>query len=162
MSKIDLNLPDLDTPVVREPDHIVNPFAGQHRHPAHRITLLRQQDRWDWAHVLRTVTGWAVVSAGTLNTGVFPDADAAGEYLVRQFLGDHGDGFDYLSHEAYLQKQRIAHIRQETHPHIAYCGESGGAPAVFDTREKGHAEQHCIACDRAYRAEHYGRVAVTH
>lgn len=161
MSNLELNLPDLDAPVIVKPDHIVNPFAGQRRTPAHRIALLRKPDRWEWAHVLRAVTGWTVVSAGTLDPGVFPDADAAGEYLVRQFLGDNGDGFDRLSHEAYLQKGRIAHLRQETHPHIAYCGESGG-PAVFDTAEPEHAQQHCIACDRRYRAEHYGRTPVTY
>jgi hypothetical protein len=155
-------LPEVDNPLISKPDHIVNPFAGQARNPGHRFTLLRGEARWAWAHVLRAVGGWTVISAGVLSTSVFPTADEAGEYLVRQFLGANGDGYDHLSHEAYAQRGRIAHIRDEAEPHTTYCGEAATTPAVFDLGEPNHVEQHCIKCDRSYRATHYGRMAVTH
>ncbi|MEV6399971.1 hypothetical protein AB0M39_35155 [Streptomyces sp. NPDC051907] len=152
-------LPELTSQLIQRPDHIVNPFAGQGRTPGHRFTLLRGEEQWAWAHVLRDVSGWTVISAGTLPLPIFPTDDEAGEYLIRQFLGSNGDGFDRLPRATYLQKGTTAHIRDEYAPCIAYCGATGD-PAVFDTGEPGHAEQHCITCDRAYRAEHYGRTAV--
>lgn len=155
-------LPSLDSSLIRTPDHIVNPFAGQARTPAHRFALLRGEGRWLWAHVLRAVSGWKVISAGVLSRGLFPTADDAGEYLVRQFLGTEGDGIDRLTHEAFSQLGRTAHIRDESAPATTYCGKPNGAPAVFDTSEPKHAEQHCIACDREYRVRHYGRMAVTY
>jgi hypothetical protein len=155
-------LPELDNPLISQPDHIVNPFPGSGRSPAHRFTLLRGEGRWAWAHVLRAMTGWAVISAGVLSTSIFPTADEAGEYLVRQFLGDTGDGHDYLSHEAFLQVGQTAHIRDEDEPHTGYCGAQGGGPAVFDMDQPDHVVGICIRCDRAYRAVHYGRMPVTH
>jgi hypothetical protein len=160
-------LPDVDSPLVRQPTHVANPFPGQDRRPAHRITVLRGEDRWLWAHVLRAVGGWQVISSGVLSRTLFTDAEVAAEYVIRQFLGADGDGFDRLSHEAFSQLGRTAHIRYEAAPNDdrhgkAYCGADAAAPAVFDTSEPDHAEQHCIACDRAYRAQHYGRMPVTY
>lgn len=155
-------LPSMDSKLIRTPDHLVNPFPGTSRTPAHRFTLLHGESRWLWAHALRAVSGWKVISAGVLSLSLYPTADDAGEYLVRQFLGPNGDGIDRLTHEAFSQIGRTAHIRNESAPATTYCGKPNGAPAVFDTSEPRHAEQHCIACDQEYRALHYGRMAVTY
>ncbi|MFC4328345.1 hypothetical protein ACFPC0_10955 [Streptomyces andamanensis] len=36
-----------------------------------------------------------------------------------------------------------------------------GPHASPATKQPNHVEQHCIDCDRAYRADHYGRTPVT-
>ncbi len=157
----DSELPEISDPLIQSPDHIFNPFAGQSRQPGHRFALIQTESRWLWAHVLRAMSGWKVISAGHLNRTLFKTADEASEYLAAQFLGPDRDGVDRLSHEAFLQQGNVAHIRDEDAPGRGYCGKTG-RQAVFDTSEPDHAEQHCIACDRKYRARHYGRMAITY
>lgn len=165
-----LNTPGLDSPIVQSPEHVAFPFGGLGEiddyttvgRASHRIHISRKGAHWEWAHLLRAVTGWTVVSSGMLDGGLYKDHEAAAEYLVKQARGADGDGFDRLSRDAYFQVGTVAHIRREEDPGIGYCGKKGGAPAVFSTLEPKHAEQHCITCDRAYRAEHYGRTPVTH
>lgn len=152
--------PGLDSPVVREPDYWTRLFPDHQ--VSHRLHVRRHPaGGWEWAHLLRMVSGWTVVAYGTLDSGPYPTPESAAAYVAEQSRGADGDGFDRLSREAYLQKGRIAHIRREDAPHTGYCGATGGR-AEFSTREPNHVEQHCIACDRAYRAAHYGRVAVTY
>lgn len=158
--------PDLGDPVVLYPDHAFNPFTtqGGNGTSGHRFTLLKSEERWHWTHVLRAVTGWEVIAAGSLSATTYPTLDDAATLLTRKFLGPkrNGDGFDRLGHEAYVQRGRTAHLPcGEGEPQYTYCGATGSGPAEFNTREAGHVQQHCIACDRAYRAAHYGRTPVT-
>lgn len=156
------DFPALDSPLIQSPGHIFNPFAGQSRSLEHRFALAQTEERWLWAHVLRGMGGWRVISAGRLSRSLFKTADEASEYLAIQFLGVDRDGIDRLSHEAFSQKARIAHIRRKDEPQVAYCGQTGGGRAVFDTSEPNYAEQHCIKCDQGYRASHYGRTPITY
>jgi hypothetical protein len=165
-----LKLPGMDSSIVREAEYFIKLFDGPDEigerinvgRAAHRIHVSRKGGNWEWAHLLHMVSGWTVVAAGMLDGTLCRDHAAAAEYIAEQARGADGDGFDRLTHDAYMQISREAHIRRERDRTEAYCGVRGRTPAVFSTREKGHVEQHCIGCDRAYRAEHYGRVAVTH
>jgi hypothetical protein len=157
-------LPDGTAPVINDAEVRLSPFLGQKR-PGHTILVRHGAGGWHWAHVVNMVTGWKVVAAGIVpSAGLYVDALAAAEYVAEQARGADGDGFDRLSHDAYMQQgsSTVAHLRQEADPTLGYCGAALGRPAVFDTSQPGHAEQHCIKCDRVYRAAHYGRVAVTY
>lgn len=148
-------LPGLDHPIVQHAQFHCD------RAP-HRIHASRMEDHWMWAHLLRAVGGWTVIAAGTFPLADYADGPALCQELTRRWLGDSGNGFDELSHEAFMQKGSVAHIRREDDPHQGYCGEINCGPAVFDTSTPNHAQQHCIDCDARYRAAHYGRMAVTH
>lgn len=157
----DLKLPGLDSPIVRDAEHFVRPFEGDSER-FHRIHVSRREGNWEWAHLVRMVGGWEVVSAGMLSGSLYSDHDKVAQYIAEQARGAGGDGFDELTHDGFMQQGTIAHIRRETDRHTAYCGTGGGGPAVFSVDKANHVEQHCINCKRAYQAEHYGRVAVTH
>lgn len=157
-------LPGLDSPIVQRAQNHIEPAVpgenGGSRSP-HRIHASRMEDHWIWAHLLRAVSGWTVIAAGTFPLADFADGTAVCAEITRRWLGESGDGYEELSQDAFLQRGTIAHIRREDDPSQGYCGSTGG-PAVFSTSEPNHVEQHCIDCDRRYRAAHYGRVAVTH
>lgn len=157
-------LPGLEDPIVQRAQFHLEPSApmpgGGSRVP-HRIHASRMDGHWMWAHLLRTVGGWKVIAAGTFPLADFANGTAVCWGIESRWRGEAGDGFDRLSHEAYLQRGTTAHIRREDDPHTAYCGQTGGR-AVFDTKASVHADQHCVECDARYRAENYGRVAVTY
>lgn len=157
-------LPSLDTPLVREPGHWERPFARENGGASHRIHILRGAGGWDWAHLLRAVGGWRVVAAGTLPVDLYATAQDAAAYLADQAKGADGDGIDRLSRAACTQQRPggDAHLILEDIPERTYCGQKSGTPAVFDLGVKGHAERHCIDCDGAYRAAHFGRTPVVY
>lgn len=158
----DLNLPGLYDTIVRHPDHYV-PLHRDQADVGKRLHVLRRNGGWDWAVILRAVSGWRVIAAGTFGPGRDMNADQVSEELRALCMGPGGDGYDRLPPGRYTQlgERGDAHIRRADNAGLTtYCDRPGGPDAVFDTKVKGHATQHCIACDRAYRAEHYGRTPV--
>jgi hypothetical protein len=152
------SLPTLDAPIVRQAEHYTKPLGTDR---STRVHVNRTADGWEWAVLLRMVIGWEVVAAGVLPLADHDSHESAGEWLSAQVRGERGDGFDYLTDDAYIQKGTDAHIRTGADTFVGICG-TGGHTAVWEPREPKHVEQHCIACDRAYRAANYGRVAVRH
>lgn len=151
------SLPALDAPIVRNAEHHVKPLADQT--PTTRVHVNRTADGWEWAVLTRMVIGWEVVAAGVLPLADHDSHESAGAWLAEQVRGPEGDGFDRIPHDAYSQTGRDAHVRTGADTFMGYCGKTG-TPAVWDRQDPRHVEQHCMGCDRAYRAAHYGRVAV--
>jgi hypothetical protein len=156
-------LPALGSAAVLQPDHARELAATPSRHRIH-ISRLSGQDGpgWHWTHLLRAVGGWCVLAAGVLSAQEYLTAEDAAAEVERRWQGESGDGFDRLPRERSVQQgtSTTAHLLRGEVPGT-YCGAIGNRPAVFDTRVKGHAEQHCIDCTQGYQAEHYGRNPVT-
>jgi hypothetical protein len=157
------DLPAMDSAIVHQPDHhlvLPDPVMATITHRIH--VSAGEGGAWQWANLLRAVSGWEVVAAGTLSAADYATAADAAQEIARRFQGEDGQGRDRLPREAYFQIGRIAHLRRYDEQDRAYCGVRAGRPAEFDTKVKDHAEQHCIRCDATYRAEHYGRLALTY
>lgn len=161
MTKTGLPLPGMDAPIVRHADHTHSPQGSEGRH---RIHVSRTGGGWEWAHLLYTMTGWEVTAAGSFPAADFPAHVDVAQEIDRRWRGESGDGFDRPPRDRYtvIGASTVAHLSREDDPARTYCGKPSGHPAEFDIKVKGHAEQRCIDCDQTYRAEHYGRVAVTY
>lgn len=164
----DLKLPSVHSSIVRRPEHWVDlreaGGVGKRLHVSKVDggTVGRAYEgSWWWAVVLRAVSGWEVIAAGVAETE-WPETHAGmAEALAGECRGESGDGFDRLPLALFTQigSSTEAHIRRDAAE--TYCGKGTGRKAEFDTRVKGHVEQHCTDCDAVYRAEHYGRTPVT-
>lgn len=164
----DLRLPPMTDDIVVAPRHALRlpePLRG------HRIHVSPTATGWQWAHLLRAVSGWKVIAAGVLPEGPWHTTGEAAEEIARRFKGDSGDGCDRLPADRYVQigGSTVACLRREDST-STYCGDIGGRQAVFDRSAfdaaasgRGmyrRADHHCIHCDATYRAEHYGRMAL--
>lgn len=154
-------LPPFESDAVWQPLHFLVPDREK-KALARRIHITLDDDGdWLWAHLFRVVSGWQVLAAGTFPIDAMPDAETVAREVDRRYLEGGASGTDLLPREAHLQRGIYVHIRRDDTPSTALCGATGD-PAEFDTTKPRHAEQHCTDCDAAYRAAHYGRVAVTY
>ncbi|MFE2934847.1 hypothetical protein [Streptomyces sp. NPDC059278] len=166
----DLKLPSVYDSIVRRPEHWVDlreaGGVGKRLHVSKvdgGAVGRAYEGSWRWAVVLRAVSGWKVIAAGVAETMLPETHVGMAEALAGECRGESGDGFDRLPRTLFTQigNSTEAHIRRDD-PATTYCGRGNGRDAVFDTRVKGHAVQHCSECDVVYRAEHYGRTPVSY
>lgn len=161
----DLHLPGMNARIVQHPHHARPLRSGKRLHLLHgggRAAGRPLEGPWEWAVLLRAVSGWKVIAHGADFTTPEPATHKqVSDLIARNCRGADGSGFDRLPRSRYSQTGTTLHIRRDD-PCRTYCGASAGQDAVFDTSQPRHAEQHCITCDAAYRAQNWGRCPVTY
>ncbi|MFJ4902929.1 hypothetical protein [Streptomyces sp. NPDC088727] len=160
-------LPTMDADIVTHAEHSTQ--LGDDTAPAMRLHLSKvgggtpgraYDGNWEYAILLRAMSGWEVISHGTdvITNTPMTHTDVA-EMITEIWAGEYGDGYDHLTPDRYTQinGRGDAHITRDD---ATYCGKPKGQPAVFDTKIKNHAQQHCINCNMEYRADNWGRCPV--
>lgn len=157
-------LPGLDADIVLDPEWRLVLTDIRRRIHVSKVgggaVGLAYEGKWEYAVLLRNVRSVKVIAHGQdVETGTPKTHDEVARMIEEEVRGENGTALDALPQGSFAVagEDGQAHVRRFDDTLLAYCGHALAAPRRGDLDAyRGH----CVECDAAYRAAHYGRVPV--